>query len=64
MPDSGQDESTDISAERGIAGAETQKEPVIQTGRTTPICLFEAVGMFGVLFAALSICEVKRSFEK
>ena len=45
----------------GVAGAETQKEPVIQTGRTTPICLFEAVGMFGVLFAALSICEGKRS---
>ncbi len=66
----GQDKNTDTSAEKtvdsaiGTAGAETQKEPVIQTGRTSPIYLFAVVGMFGVLLAALSIREGKRSSEK
>lgn len=66
----GQDKKTDTSAEKtvdsaiGTAGAETRKEPVIQTGRTSPIYLFAAVGMFGVLLAALSIREGKRSSEK
>ena len=48
----------------GVAGAETQKEPVIQTGHTTPIYLFAAFGMFGVLLAALSIREGKHGSEK
>ncbi len=70
MPDGGQDVNTDISAEKavgtqtGTAEAKNQKEPVIQTGRITPIYLFAAVGMFGVLLAALSIREGKRSSEK
>ena len=66
----GQDKKADTSAEKadgtqtGTAGAETQKEPVLQTGRTSPIYLLAAVGMFGVLLAALSIREGKRSSEK
>ena len=63
----GQDKKADTSAEKAdgtqtdTAGAETQKEPVLQTGRTSPIYLLAAIGMFGVLLAALSIREGKRS---
>lgn len=68
--DAGQDKKADTSVEKsgstqiGVAGAETQKELVILTGRTSPIYLFAAVEMFGVLLAALSIREGKRSSEK
>ena len=66
----GQDKKADTSAEKadgtqtGMTGAETQKEPVLQTGRTSPIYLLAAIGMFGVLLAALSIREGKRSSVK
>ena len=39
----------------------TEKEPVIQTGRTSPIYLLAAIGMAGVLLAAFSVREGKRS---
>ena len=66
----GQDKKADASAEKadgtqtGMTGAGNQKEPVLQTGRTSPIYLLAAVGMFGVLLAALSIREGKRSSVK
>ena len=65
-----QDKNADTSAEKadgaaiGTAGAETQKEPVLQTGRTSPIYLLAAIGMSGVLLAAFSIREGKRSSVK
>ncbi|MBD5528807.1 MAG: hypothetical protein HDR02_10470 [Lachnospiraceae bacterium] len=52
-------ESVDTAA--GISGTAAEREPVIQTGRTSPIYLLAALGMFGILLAALSICEGKRS---
>ena len=70
MSDAGQDKKTDTSAEKangtqtGTAGAETQKEPVLQTGRTSPIYLLAVIGMSGVFLAALSIREGKRSSGK
>ena len=70
MSDSEQDKKADTSVEKasgtqtGTAEAETKKEPVIQTGHTTPIYLFAAFGMFGVLLAALSIREGKHGSEK
>ena len=45
----------------GVSGTAAVKEPVIQTGRTSPIYLLAALGMFGILLAALSIREGKRS---
>lgn len=48
----------------GASGAGTEKGPVIQTGRTSPVYLLAALGMFGVLLAAFSIREGKRSSEK
>lgn len=48
----------------GASGAGTEKGPVIQTGRTSPAYLLAALGMFGVLLAAFSIREGKRSSEK
>jgi uncharacterized repeat protein (TIGR02543 family) len=60
--DAGQDKNAGISA--GNTGTNTQKEPVIQTGRTTPIYLFAALGFFGILLAAFSIHEGKRSSSK
>lgn len=44
-----------------LPGTGAEKEPVIQTGRTSPIYLLAAIGMVGVLLAALSVCEGKRS---
>lgn len=52
-------ESADTAA--GVSGTAAEREPVIQTGRTSPIYLLAALGMFGILLAALSICEGKRS---
>ncbi len=66
----GQDKKADASAEKadgtqtGMTGAETQKESVLQTGRTSPIYLLAAAGIFGVLLTALSIREGKRSSVK
>ncbi|GFI15912.1 hypothetical protein IMSAGC009_01072 [Lachnospiraceae bacterium] len=45
----------------GVPGTGTEKEPVIQTGRTSPIYLLAVIGMAGVLLAALSVREGKRS---
>lgn len=62
VSDDRQDQGTDTSA--GSAGAGVQKEPVIQTGRTTPIYLFAALGFFGILLAVFSIRAGKHSTEK
>lgn len=48
----------------GTSGAGTEKEPVIQTGRTSPVYLLAVLGMSGVLLAAFSIREGKRISEK
>lgn len=45
----------------GISGTAAEREPVIQTGRTSPIYLLAAFGMFGILLAALSIRKGKHS---
>lgn len=42
-------------------GAGTENGPVIQTGRTSPIYLLAVLGMAGILLAALSVREGKRS---
>ncbi len=47
-----------------VPGAGTEKEPVIQTGRISPIYFLAAIGMAGVLLAAFSICEGKRSSKE
>ena len=69
--DSNQDESTDDSVTEdsgdtaaGASGTGSVKEPVIQTGRTSPIYLLAALGMFGILLAAFSIREGKRNSEE
>ena len=66
--DANAETSTDSSAAgksvdtgAGASGTAVVKEPVIQTGRTSPIYLLAALGMFGILLAALSIREGKRS---
>ncbi len=51
--------SADTAA--GVSGTAAEREPVIQTGRTSPIYLLAALGMSGVLLAAFSIREGKRS---
>ena len=65
---SGQDKNADTSATEKsgntASGAGTEKEPVIQTGRTSPVCLFAVLGMFGVLLAAFSVREGKHSSGK
>ena len=48
----------------GASGTGAEKEPVIQTGRTSPIYLLAALGMFGILLAALSIREGKHCSEE
>ena len=45
----------------GVPGTGTEKEPVIQTGRTSPVYLLAAIGMAGVLLAAFSVREGKHS---
>jgi len=45
----------------GGPGAGTENGPVIQTGRTSPIYLLAVLGMAGILLAALSVREGKRS---
>lgn len=47
-----------------VSEAGTEKEPVLQTGRTSPIYLLAVLGMFGVLLAAVSIYEGKRCSEE
>lgn len=51
--------SVDTAA--GVPGTTAENEPVIQTGRTSPIYLLAVIGMIGILLAAFSICEGKRS---
>ena len=64
------DEKADASAEKtsgtaaNVSGTAAEKEPVIQTGRTSPVYLLAALGMCGILLAAFSICEGKRSSGK
>ena len=50
-----------VDTAAGTSGTAAVKEPVIQTGRTSPIYLLAALGMFGILLAAFSIREGKRS---
>ena len=45
----------------GGPGAGTENGPVIQTGRASPIYLLAVLGMAGILLAALSVREGKRS---
>lgn len=66
--DANAETSTDSSAAgksadtgAGVSGTAAVKEPMIQTGRTSPIYLLAALGMSGILLAVLSICEGKRS---
>ena len=64
------DEKADASTEKtsgtvaNVSGTAAEKEPVIQTGRTSPVYLLAALGMCGILLAAFSICEGKRSSGK
>ena len=64
------DEKADASTEKmsgtaaNVSGTAAEKEPVIQTGRTSPVYLLAALGMCGILLAAFSICEGKRSSRK
>ena len=68
---SGPDKKSDTSATgksgdtaAGVPGTGTEKEPVIQTGRTSPIYFLAAIGMAGILLAALSVREGKRSSKE
>ena len=68
---SGLDKKSDTSATgksgdtaAGVPGTGTEKEPVIQTGRTSPIYFLAAIGMAGILLAALSVREGKRSSKE
>lgn len=45
----------------GVSGVGTENDPVIQTGRTSPIYLLAVIGMAGILLAAFSVREGKRS---
>lgn len=47
-----------------VSGAATEKEPVLQTGRTSPIYLLAVLGMFGVLLVVISIYEGKCCSEE
>lgn len=58
------DDNSSTAKSGSIPGAGTETEPVIQTGRTSPVYLLAVLGMFGVLLAALSIREGKCSSEK
>ena len=64
------DEKADASTEKtsgtavNVSGTAAEKEPVIQTGRTSPVYLLAALGMCGILLAAFSIREGKRSSGK
>ncbi|RKI88392.1 hypothetical protein D7V94_19340 [Parablautia intestinalis] len=68
---SGPDKKSDTSATgksgdtaAGVPGTGTEKEPVIQTGRTSPIYFLAAIGMAGILLAVLSVREGKRSSKE
>ncbi len=64
------DEKADASTEKAsgtaanVSGTAVEKEPVIQTGHTSPVYFLAALGMCGILLAAFSICEGKRSSGK
>ncbi len=67
---SGQDSKTGMttgksgSTAAGVSETAAEKEPVIQTGRTSPVYFLAALGMCGILLAAFSSCEGKRSSGK
>ena len=45
----------------GVPEVGTENDPVIQTGRTSPIYLLAVLGMAGIFLAAFSVREGKRS---
>ena len=59
--DSPSDKDTDTKTEGGNGNAEKGTEPVIQTGHASPFYLLAVLGLCGVMLAAVSVLEGKKS---